>query len=222
MARDSRFTAIWASAERRARVYGFMLLVSLVVTALALLNTYKAWHREREVVRIGCDGIPQLVRINDEVYAEADEREIKAFVAEFTVFFMRADSHSILNDAAFSATRMTPELADGYKATMRGTREKAGVITLIESLKRRTQIDPRRLEITVNKSNYPWIASVKGERQVVGSDETEAFSLDIELLRASRNEVLAGVVVAGVRANDGLAAATSSARAAAVPDAAGR
>lgn len=213
----NRAMAIWASSERRARAYGFMLLVSLCVTGLALLNTYKAWHREREVVRVGCDGIPQLVRVNDEVYAEADERELRAFVAEFSVFFMRYDSHSILNDSAWAAARMTPELAEAFKTTMRGTRERPGVIPLIEGLKRRTQIDPSRLEITINKSRYPWTASVKGERQIVGQEETEKFSLELELLRASRNEIIAGVVVAGVRPSDpGLGSAAAATKAVAL------
>lgn len=207
----NRAMAIWASAERRARVYGFMLLVSMGVTGLALLNTYKAWHREREVVRVGCDGIPQLVRVNDEVYAEADERELRAFVGEFTVFFMRYDSHSILNDSAWAAARMTPELAEAFKATMRGGRDRPGVIPMIEGLQRRTQIDPGRLEITIDKSRYPWTASVKGERQIVGQDETEKFSLALDLLRASRNEVIAGVVVAGVRPSDPGLGATAAA-----------
>lgn len=208
---SNRAMAIWASAERRARAYGFMLLVSLAVTGLALLNTYKAWHREREVVRVGCDGIPQLVRVNDEVYAEADERELRAFVAEFSVFFMRYDSHSILNDAAWCAARMTPELAEAFKATMRGGRDRPGVIPLIEGLKRRTQVDPTKLEIAIDKGRYPWTASVKGERQIVGQDEPEKFSVDLELLRASRNEIIAGVVVAGVRPSDPGLGATAAA-----------
>src|SRR5262245_66303165 len=88
-ASDNRFIAFWATHERRARVYARLLAVTLVLLFLSLLNTYRAWSRPREVVRIGCDGIPSLVRINDEVYSEPDVGEICAFVEGFAVFFIR-------------------------------------------------------------------------------------------------------------------------------------
>jgi hypothetical protein len=116
-------------------------------------------------VRIGCDGIPSLVRINDQVYSEPDEREIRAFVAEFAVFFMRGDSFSAVNDAVWAARRMAPELREEFRRAAKGTRERMGSVAILESLKRRTQIDASALEIEVDKRVYPWRARVKGTRQ---------------------------------------------------------
>ncbi len=199
--KTNRAIAFWQSHERRARLYGFAALAMAGMNVLAQVNLYRQAHKEREVVRIDCDGIPQLVRLNDEVYAEPDEREIRAFTAEFTVFFMRGDSFSALNDAAWCARRMTPELAEAYKAAMRGTRDKPGAIAILEGLKRRTQIDPASLEITVDKKSYPWRANVNGARQIVGSPDaaSQPFELDLELFRASRNDVIEGLVVAAVQ-----------------------
>jgi hypothetical protein len=200
--------AFWQSHERRARVYGSALIGMSFMNVMAQVNLYREAHKEREVVRIGCDGIPQLVRLNDEVYAEPDLREIRAFAAEFTVFFMRGDSYSAVNDAAWCARRMTPELGEAYRNAMRGTREKPGAITILEALKRRTQIDPSGLEISVDKKSYPWRANVKGARQIVGADEATAqpFELDLELFRASRNDVVEGLVVSAVHPRGEVAA----------------
>jgi hypothetical protein len=57
------------------------------------------------------------------------------------------------------------------------------------------------LEIEVDKKSYPWHAKVKGVRQVVGETATgETFELDMELVRASRDEHLEGLLVWGIRA----------------------
>ena len=193
--------AFWQSHERRARLYGVALAVMAVINLMSQVNLYRQSHKEREVVRIGCDGIPQLVRVNDQVYAEPDEREIHAFAAEFTVFFMRGDSFSAVNDAAWCARRMTPELGEAYKSAMRGSRHHQGAIAILEGLKRRTQIDPSTLEIAVDRKSYPWRANVKGRRQIVGADDAagQVFELDLELFRASRNDVVEGLVVSAVQ-----------------------
>lgn len=193
--------AFWQSHEKRARVYGVAVVAMVAMNFLAQVNLYRQTHREREVVRIGCDGIPQLVRVNDEVYAEPDEREVRAFAAEFTVFFMRGDSFSAVNDAAWCARRMTPELGEAYKTAMRGTKDRPGAIAILEGLKRRTQIDPASLQIAVDKKTYPWRVNVKGTRQIVGSDDaaSQPFEIDLELFRASRNDVIEGLVVAAVQ-----------------------
>lgn len=197
----NRAVAFWVGQERRARLYGWIAACMTGINVVAQVNLYRQAHREREVVRIGCDGIPQLVRVNDEVYAEPDEREIRAFAAEFTVFFMRGDSFSAVNDAAWCARRMTPELAEAYKTAMRGSRERPGAISVLESLKRRTQIDAGALQIAIDKKSYPWRVNVKGARQIVGTADavSQPFEIDLELLRASRNEVIQGLIVAGVR-----------------------
>lgn len=196
-AATSRFVAFWASHERRARVYGRLLFVTLALLGLSLANTYRAWSRPREVVRIGCDGIPELVRINDEVYSEPDEREIRAFAAEFTIFFMRGDSFSAVNDAVWVAKRMAPELREVFKREARGAKDRPGSIAILETLKRRTQIEPSSLEIEVDKKVYPWRATVRGVRQIVGqgAEANQKFELGLELVRASRNELIEGLLV---------------------------
>jgi hypothetical protein len=211
----NRVFTLWASHETRARIYGLALLAMGGLNALMGVNLYRSWTRDREVVRIGCDGIPQLVRVNDEIYSEPDEREIRAYAMEFAVFFMRSDSYSIVNDTAWCMRRMTPELAQSYKRTMVGTKAEPGLVAIIERLKRRTQIDTASLELKVDKKSYPWRVMVTGVRQIVGQEQSEPFSLGLELYRASRNEVIEGLVISGVRPH-GVVNAPS------VPDAASR
>jgi hypothetical protein len=200
-AAGSRFVAFWAAHERRATVYGRLLVVTLAFLGLSLVNTYRAWNRPREVVRIGCDGIPELVRVNDAVYSEPDQREIRAFVAQFAIFFMRGDSFSAVNDAVWVAQRMAPALRETFKREAKGTPDRPGSIAVLESLKRRTQIEPSSLEIEVDKKSYPWRATVRGVRQIVGQgpEANHKFELGLELVRASRNELIEGLLVWGVR-----------------------
>lgn len=200
-ASTSRFVAFWAAHERRAQVYGRLLVVTLGLLAVSLVNTYRAWNRPREVVRIGCDGIPQLVRINDEVYSEPDDREIRAFAARFAVRAGRADSFSVVNDYLDILPLMTPELRERFHREARGTSEQPGAVQVIQSLQRRTQVDPSTLQIVVDKRPYPWRVNVRGARQVVGraAEANEEFEIDLELVRASRNEVVEGLLVYAMR-----------------------
>jgi hypothetical protein len=199
----SPFLAVWAERDRRAAVYGWLVMALLARGIFTEVNLYQLRHKEREVVRVGCDGIPQLVRVNDEVYSEPDEREIRAFAKEYTVFFMRADSYSIANDVVWCLKRMIPDLAEAYRQQMRATQEHEGVIGQIEKLHRRTQIDPSTLEVVVNKSTYPWRVEVKGARQIVSDngqgEEKQPFELGIDLYRVSRDEIISGLVVGNVR-----------------------
>jgi hypothetical protein len=153
------------------------------------------------VVRIGCDGIPQVVTLDSAAYSEPNEREIRAFATEFAVFYARSDSYSILNDLVWCANRMAPELRERFKRSVRGTATTPGIITVIEKLKRRTQIDPATLDIQADKRPYPWKVKVKGVRQVVGdSGPGETFELELDLVRASREEHLEGLLVWAIRA----------------------
>jgi len=201
-ARDSRFLAFWATAETRARVWFRIALAQTIVLFLCLLVVARVLGRPREVIRIGCDGIPQVVRINDAVYSEPAEQEIKAFAATFASFYARSDSYSVVNDLVFCARRMTPELREKFKAAARGTRERPGFIAAIESLKRRTQIDGSSLQVEVDKHTYPWRVSVRGARQVVGqpADAAQSFELELDLVRTSRDELIEGLLVWGIRA----------------------
>lgn len=200
-ASTSRFVAFWAAHERRALVYSRLLAVTLALLGISLVNTYRAWNRPREVVRIGCDGIPQLVRVNDDVYSEPDEREIHAFAARFAVRAARADSFSIVNDYLDILPLMTPELRERFHREARGSAEQAGAVQVVQNLQRRTQVDPSLLQITVDKRPYPWRVNVRGTRQIVGqrAEANENFEMDLELVRASRNDVVEGLLVYGMR-----------------------
>lgn len=200
-ATGSRFIAIWASHETRARVWFRLFLVTAGGLLLSLVTTLRVWYRPREVIRIGCDGIPQVVTLDNASYSEPNEREIRAFATEFAVFYARSDSFSILNDMVWCANRMAPELREQFKRTVRGTSERPGLVSVIEKLQRRTQIDPTALEIAVDKRPYSWRVSVKGVRQLVGDTSAgEAFELDMELVRTSRDERVEGLLVWGIRA----------------------
>jgi hypothetical protein len=200
-ASDSRFIAIWASHEARARLWFRLFLMASAGLALSLVTTIRVWNRPREVVRIGCDGIPQVVRLDNAAYSEPNEREIRAFATQFAVFYARSDSYSILNDLVWCANRMAPELRERFKRAVHGTSQTPSIITVIERLHRRTQIDPASLDIQVDKGPYPWKVQVKGRRQVVGdAGPGEAFELGLDLVRASRDEQLEGLLVWGIRA----------------------
>src|SRR5687767_3182015 len=90
-ASSSRFVAIWASHEARARLWFRLFLFAAGGLVLSLVTTVRAWNRPREVIRIGCDGIPQVVTLDNTAYSEPNEREIRAFATEFAVFYARSD-----------------------------------------------------------------------------------------------------------------------------------
>ena len=198
---ESRFVAIWASHEARAKLWFRLFLVTTAGLVLSLITTIRVWNRPREVVRIGCDGIPQVVTLDNAAYSEPNEHEIRAFATEFSVFYARSDSFSILNDLVWCANRMAPDLRERFKRSVRGTPGTQGIVTVIEKLQRRTQVDPATLEIQVDKRPYPWKVTVKGVRQLVGDPGPgEGFELDFDLVRASRDERLEGLLVWAIRA----------------------
>ena len=200
-AANSRFMAIWASHEARARVWFRLFVLSALALGLSLVTTIRLWTRPREVIRIGCDGIPQVVTLDNASYSEPNEREIRGFATDFAVFYARSDSYSILNDLVWCANRMAPELRDHFKRAVRGGPRTPGVVAVIQKLQRRTQIDPATLEIQVDKRPYPWKVRVKGVRQIVGdTGPGETFELDLDLVRASREERLEGLLVWGIHA----------------------
>jgi hypothetical protein len=200
-ASNSRFIAIWASHEARARLWFRLFVLAAAGLVLSLVTTIRVWSRPREVIRIWCDGIPQVVALDNASYSEPNEREIRAFATEFAVFYARSDSYSILNDMVWCANRMAPELREHFKKTVRGSPNRPGLVPVIEKLQRRTQIDPAALEIDVDKRSYPWKAKVKGTRQIVGETGTgETFEVEMDLVRASRDERLEGLLVWAIRA----------------------
>ena len=195
--KDSRFIAVWASAEKRARVWCWLCVTSTGLLGMNLVATIRANSRPREVIRIGCDGIPEVVRIEEPAYSDPSEREIRAFAGEFAEKVMRRDSYSVRQDFLWAARRMAPELQTRFKQEARGTATKRGALEAIESLAQRTQVEPSGLETKISKETYPWRAEVKGVRQIVGREgaAAEPFELRLELVRASRNELIEGLLV---------------------------
>src|SRR5271169_4260376 len=193
---QSLFVAYWQASERRAALWFWCFAGSAALLGLSLATTFKVMSRPREVIRIGCDGVPQLFTPTPQ-YSEPNDPEIRAFATNFVTALARADSYSIVNDYVFVAQKMAPKLREEFKREARGHDGRAGAIQIIESLHRRTQIDPSALEVTIDKKEYPWQVQVKGVRQVVGdkSTPTQPFSVELALVRASREEVLEGMLV---------------------------
>jgi hypothetical protein len=80
MGESNLLRAIWDRHASRAALWRALCLGSWALTALALVLCLRLLNRPREVIRIGCDGIPQLVRLDTEQYTEPNEREMQAFV----------------------------------------------------------------------------------------------------------------------------------------------
>jgi hypothetical protein len=196
---DNLFTALWKRHAQHAATWRALCLGQAVITVLALVLAFTLLHRPREVVRIGCDGIPQLVRLDVQQYAEPNEREIQAFVRTWAVAYARADSFSAVNDAVYVSRYMVPELREAYRRHMRGTAGQPGLLAQLEAVKRRTEIDPNDLEVRVDTHQYPWAVEVHGERRIVGAADVQRFALVVKLVRAPREQVLEGMLVQGVR-----------------------
>ena len=196
---DNRLTAVWKRHAEQAGLWRALCLGQGVVTTLGLGLCFHLLHRPREVVRIGCDGIPQLVRLDVEQYTEPNEREIQGFVRLWTVAYARADSYSVVNDGVHVARFMVPELRDAYRLRMRGGSGQPGLVAQIEALKRRTEIDANALDVRVNTSVYPWTVEVRGVRRIVGRDDVQHFGVVLQLVRAPREQVLEGMLVQSVR-----------------------
>jgi len=194
-----RVLAFWQSAEERALFWHRAALFEGLTLVLSLVVSGRLLARPREVVRIGCDGIPQLVTINEAVYSEPDEREIRAFATAFATFYARSDSYSIVNDLVWCAKRMTPELRERFKSLARGTAARPSLVEAIEAQKRRTEVEIS--DVTIDKRSYPWRARVRGLQKVVGAPEGgQGFELDLDLVRTSRDELIEGLLVFGVTA----------------------
>jgi hypothetical protein len=194
-----RVMAFWRSAEERAVFWHRLALFEGLSLVLSLGVAGRVLGRPREVIRIGCDGIPQVVTINDAVYQEPDEREIRAFATSFASFYARSDSYSIVNDFVWCAKRMTPELRERFKTLVRGSGGRPSLVAAIEALKRRTEVEIS--EVKVDKASYPWRARVRGVQKTVGEGEGgQAFEVDLDLVRTSRDELIEGLLVWGIEA----------------------
>ncbi len=192
---ETLLTAVWKRHAQQAATWRALCLAQGAVSVLALGLCFHLLHKPREVVRIGCDGIPQLVRLDTVDYVEPNEREVQAFVRRWTVAYARADSYSIVNDAVEVGRSMVPELRDAYRLRMRGSPGQPGLVPQVEALKRRTAIDINELDVRVNMRVYPWLVEVRGVRQIVGRDDPQPFGLALKLVRAPREQVLDGILV---------------------------
>lgn len=195
MLEKNRMMAVWASADTRARVWFTVACVTGLALFASLWTTIHLLNRPREVVRVGCDGVPQLVTITG-AYDEPNDAEIRAFVTAFAIQYGRMDSFSVMNDVVFCAQNLVPELRETFRVTGRQ------LIATLEPLRRRTHVDPARVEIELDKTRYPVTARVKGVRQVLGNrPEEQPFQFTLELVRASRREVLTGLLVYRIHAD---------------------
>ena len=191
----NRFFAFWASHESRAHFLGLAALALGVLLFMSETARLKALNEEPVVIRVDCDGVAQRIQINEDA-VEPQEREIRAFTAQFAVFFMRADSMSVANDALWSRKRMTSKLGESYATAMR----ERGIET-VESLQRRTEIRPEDLEIVVDQESDPWRVEIKGTRRLFLEEgiQEQPFELGLDLVRISRNETIGGLLVSDVR-----------------------
>lgn len=196
---DNLFTALWKRHAQHAATWRALCLGQAVITTLALSSTLVLLYRPREVVRIGCDGIPQLVRLDVQQYSEPNEHEIQAFVRMWSVAYARDDSFSAVHDAVYVARYMVPELREAYRRRMKGTPAQPGLLSQLEAVKRRTEIDPNELQVRVDTHQYPWVVEVSGVRKIVGESQVQPFGLVVKLVRAPREQVLEGMLVQGVR-----------------------
>jgi hypothetical protein len=201
-AESSRLVDFWRAADNRAQLWFWLFLAVSTALVLSLTTSIRLLNKPREVIRIGCDGVPQLFTPTAQ-YSEPNEPEIRAFTGNFVVAMARADSFSVVNDYVDAARRMAPNLRQAFMKEARGHDGRPGTIQIIQALKRRTQIDPSSLELRIDKTNYPWRVEVKGARQIVGESvadsQPQSFSMDVELVRAPREEVLEGVLVWAVK-----------------------
>jgi hypothetical protein len=110
---DNLFTALWKRHAQHAATWRALCLGQAVITVLALVLAFTLLHRPREVVRIGCDGIPQLVRLDVQQYAEPNEREIQAFVRTWAVAYARAARAGARGDAGPERARSRARPARG-------------------------------------------------------------------------------------------------------------
>jgi len=195
--RGNRFVSLWHHAEQSARACWIACCLEAGLAVLSLTVAIKLINRPREVVRVGCDGIPALLKIDEPRNSEPDEREIRAFATAFATFYVRRDSYSIVNDFAWCAARMAPELRDKFKAFARGQPGQPSLISKIERLQQRTEVDSSSLEISVDQRVYPWRATVRGVVHVISAAPTaeQRFELELELVRTSREELIEGLLV---------------------------
>jgi hypothetical protein len=188
-AADNRVMRLWASHEERAKHYRRLAVFFGVLLVIAMAGLYRAYGRELDVVRVDGNGQSTVVRLDRESNQEPNELELRAFGAEVAVYLCRADSWSVVNDYAWVARRMIPRLREQFNKEVMGTSQKTGAIAIIESLKRRTEIDASTLKVEADKSEYPWKVVVEGERQILGEEgarATQPFKVRLEVVRGKR------------------------------------
>ena len=55
------------------------------------------------------------------------------------------------------------------------------------------------LKVKIDTGVYPWSITVRGVRKIVGAAEAQRFGLELQLVRAAREQVLEGMLVQAVR-----------------------
>ena len=122
----------------------------------------------QEVIRIGCDGIPQVVTLDSAAYSEPNEREIRAFATESspssTPGATRSPSSTTWSGAPTGWRRSCASASSAASAGRPRPRDHPGDR---EARSGGPRSIPATLEIQVDKRPYPWKVKVKGVRQVV-------------------------------------------------------
>lgn len=189
-AASNRLMRLWTSHEQAKKHYRRLFIGCAVLLGLSLLDRFRMYSRELDVIRVGGDGVAQVVRLDRESYSEPNELEIRAFAAATALHLCRSDSWSVVSDYTWVAKRMVPRLRAQFSDEAKGTADKTGAIAIIESLHRRTDIEPSTLNIDVNKTEYPWKVVIEGERRILresGPTEKQPFKLHLGLVRGRRS-----------------------------------
>ncbi len=161
---------MWASADNRAKLWLQLFIVQTFLLAVSVAGLYRVLTAPPLVYRVGCDGIPVPLTLNEAVYSEPQETELRSFAAHAALKLMRLDSYSIVNDVLETSKWMTPE---GYG---RWEPELQTLVKGVEDVKRRANVDEQTLSIDIDKKAWPWIARVRGERRIL-TDRDEAVKI---------------------------------------------
>jgi hypothetical protein len=200
----NRFFAAWFPAERRAILGQCVGLAGIAIAVISQVNLRHEQTKDPIVIRSHRDGMPQAIALDFDAYQEPDEVEMRWFGMDFASRFMQGDSYSVRQDFLYCAQRMVPEKSEQFIKEAKGSKERPGAVFVIESLKRRTDIPRESLQVEVDKRPWPWRITVRGERRVLGDEtSTKKWELMLEVVKASRRIVPAGLLVYDLRSAGG-------------------
>jgi hypothetical protein len=191
----NRLIAFWATAEHRARIWFWLFVLQSTALLCSLGETRHLLYKPLQVIRVGCDGIPNVIRLDEEKYSEPTDAEVRAFATNFIRYFARADSGSVVNDYAWCGQHMAPNLRAVFVRDVKRTR----ATTIVEDLKARADIDPSSMKIEVDTRPYPWRVKVSAVRRSVSETSSEPvdtpIEVELQVVKTPRSEVIEGLLV---------------------------